>query len=91
MPVAETAERMVILMAYESKPSDAEALQKLIDSTDVLVPAGDIAPIVGMKPDRIREYARAGQWPREVCNYVISGSHVKFFRVDFLRKGGWIT
>ena len=82
---------MVILMAYESKPSDAEALQKLIDSTDVLVPAGDIAPIVGMKPDRIREYARAGQWPREVCNYVISGSHVKFFRVDFLRKGGWIT
>lgn len=81
----------MILMAYESKPSDAEALQKLIDSTDVLVPAGDIAPIVGMKPDRIREYARAGQWPREVCNYVISGSHVKFFRVDFLRKGGWIT
>lgn len=78
-------------MAYESKPSDAEALQKLIDSTDVLVPAGDIAPIVGMKPDRIREYARSGQWPREVCNYVISGSHVKFFRVDFLRKGGWIT
>ena len=78
-------------MAYESKPSDAEALQKLIDRTDVLVPAGDIAPIVGMKPDRIREYARSGQWPREVCNYVISGSHVKFFRVDFLRKGGWIT
>ena len=77
-------------MAYESKPADAEALQKLIDSTDVLVPAGDIAPIVGMKPDRIREYARSGQWPREVCNYVISGSHVKFFRVDFLRKGGWI-
>jgi len=82
---------VVIRMAYESKPSDAEALQKLIDSTDVLVPAGDIAPIVGMKPDRIREYARSGQWPREVCNYVISGSHVKFFRVDFLRKGGWIT
>jgi hypothetical protein len=89
--VAESSARVVILMAYESKPSDAEALQKLIDSTDVLVPAGDIAPIVGMKPDRIREYARAGQWPREVCNYVISGSHVKFFRVDFLRKGGWIT
>ena len=78
-------------MAYESKRSDAEALQKLIDSTDVLVPAGDIAPIVGMKPDRIREYARAGQWPREVCNYIISGRCVKFFRVDFLRKGGWIT
>ena len=77
-------------MAYEYKPSDVEALQKLIDSTDVLVPASAIAPIVKMRPQRIIQYAKNGQWPEAICKCVIIGNSVRFYRTDFLRKGGWI-
>lgn len=63
---------------------------KLIESREELVHAADIAPIVRMSPDRIIGYAKTGQWPREICNYVVTGRCVKFFRIDFLRKGGWI-
>ena len=63
---------------------------QLMARTEELVPAAAIAPIVRMKPARIIEYARTGQWPKTICNYIVSGRNVKFFRVDFLRKGGWI-
>jgi hypothetical protein len=63
---------------------------QLIESHEELVHAADIAPIVRMSPDRIIGYAKTGQWPREICNYVVTGRCVKFFRIDFLRKGGWI-
>ena len=63
---------------------------QLIESQEELVHAADIAPIVRMSPDRIIGYAKTGQWPREICNYVVTGRCVKFFRIDFLRKGGWI-
>lgn len=63
---------------------------QLIECKDEMVYAKDIAPVVRMNPDRIREYARRGEWPREVCNYIVSNGDVKFFRVDFLKKGGWI-
>jgi hypothetical protein len=63
---------------------------RLIECKDEMVHAADIAPIVKMHPDRIREYARNGEWPREVCNYICSNNDVKFFRIDFLKKGGWI-
>lgn len=74
---------------FVNKPS--EAVLQLMAREDDLVPAAALAPILKMHPSVIIQYAKTGQWPREVCNYVISGSHVKFFRVDFLRKGGWIT
>ena len=59
---------------------------------DEVVPAAAIAPIVQMHPSVIIAQAKAGTWDREHNgNYIISGSRVKFFRIDFLRKGGWIT
>ena len=66
------------------------AVQALMDRDDELVPAAAIAPIVKMHPSVIIKYAKDGKWPRDVCNYIVSGTHVKFFRLDFLKKGGWI-
>ena len=63
---------------------------RLMEMTDELVYAKDIAPIVRMSPDRIVGYAKNGQWPRDICNYIATGRCVKFYRIDFLRKGGWI-
>ena len=76
--------------AINKQPVYSEAVLDLMASTDEVVPAAAIAPIVKMKPDRIIGYVKEGRWPREICNYIVSDSHVKFFRVDFLRKGGWI-
>lgn len=70
------------------KPSDA--VLQLMAREEELVPASALAPIVKMHPSVIIKYAKSGQWPREICNYIVSGTHVKFFRIDFLRKGGWI-
>jgi len=62
----------------------------LMAREDEVVPASAIAPIVHIHPNTIVKYVKEGRWPREICNYVISGRNVKFFRIDFLRKGGWI-
>ena len=70
------------------KPSDA--VLALMARKEELVPAAAIAPILKMHPSVIVKYAKSGQWPREICNYIISGRCVKFFRLDFLKKGGWI-
>ena len=64
---------------------------QLMARTDELVPAAVIAPILGMKAETIIKKAKIGKWDRGVCNYIVSGTRVKFFRVDFLRKGGWIN
>ena len=69
----------------------SDPVRELMQRTDELVPAAVIAPILGMKADTIIKKAKRGMWDRGVCNYIISGTHVKFFRVDFLRKGGWIN
>ena len=64
---------------------------QLMARTDELVPAAALAPILGMKAETIIKKAKMGKWDRGVCNYIVSGTRVKFFRVDFLRKGGWIA
>jgi len=69
----------------------SEAVMKLIDNPEELVPAALIAPILGMKAETIIKKVKIGKWDREVCNYIVSGTRVKFFRVDFLRKNGWIN
>jgi len=71
-------------------PIYSDEVNTLIDRRDELITAADLAPIVRMNPQVIIKYAKEGKWPREICNYVISGNRVKFFRIDFLRKGGWI-
>ena len=68
----------------------SDPVRELMARTEELVPAAVIAPILGMKAETIIKKAKMGKWDRGVCNYIISGTHVKFFRVDFLRKGGWI-
>ena len=74
----------------DTRQTYTEPVLALMAMPDELVYAKDIAPIVKIKPDVIIHYAKTGKWPREICNYIISGTHVKFFRIDFLRKGGWI-
>ena len=69
----------------------SEAVMRLIDNPEELVPAALIAPILGMKAETIIKKVKIGKWDREVCNYIVSGTRVKFFRVDFLRKNGWIN
>lgn len=72
-------------------PKYSAPILALMDREDEMVTAADIAPIVRMHPQVIVKYAKDGKWPREICNYVVSGNRVKFFRVDFLKKGGWIS
>ena len=69
----------------------SDPVRELMARTDELVPAAVIAPILGMKAETIIKKAKIGKWDRGVCNYIVSGTRVKFFRVDFLRKGGWIN
>ena len=52
--------------------------------------ANDLSPIVKIHPARIIALAKEGKWPKEICNYIISGNRVKFFKMQFLRNGGWI-
>lgn len=71
-------------------PKYSAPILALMDMDDEMITAEDIAPIVRMKTDVIIKYAKENKWPREVCNYIVSGTRVKFFRVDFLKKGGWL-
>ena len=75
----------------DKTPVYTDEVLRLIHMTDEMVYAKDLAPIVKMKPDVIIKYAKENRWPRDICNFIVSGSHVKFFRIDFLRKGGWIS
>jgi len=77
-------------MKAELEPVYTDAVLALMARKDEVVPAAAIAPIVKMHPQVIVKYAKEGKWPREICNYIVSGRCVKFFRIDLLRKGGWI-
>ena len=71
-------------------PKYSAPIYALMDREEEMVTAADIAPIVRMHPSVIIKYAKDGKWPKDICNYIVSGNRVKFFRVDFLRKGGWM-
>ena len=72
------------------RPKISEPVLALIDRDDEMITAADLAPIVRMHPSVIIKYAKEGKWPATICNCIVSGNRVKFFRIDFLRKGGWI-
>ena len=56
-----------------------------------MVPAAAIAPILQMHPSVIIKQAKEETWDREHNgNFIRSGNRIKFYRIDFLRKGGWI-
>ena len=74
----------------DTRPTYTDDVLALMAREDEVVPAAAIAPILKMHPQVIISYAKSGKWPREICNYVVSGRCVKFFRIDFLKKGGWI-
>ena len=71
-------------------PTYTDAVLALMARKDEMVPAAAIAPILKMKTETIIKKVKDGNWPITICNYVISGRCVKFYRIDFLRKGGWI-
>jgi hypothetical protein len=72
-----------------------EMVRRLIEMTDETVSAKDIAPIIRMNPSVIVKYAKDGTWDRDRNgDFIISGegpnAHVKFKRLDFLRKWGFL-
>ena len=73
------------------RPKISEPVLALMNMEDEMVTAADIAPIVHMSPDVIIKYAKDGKWDQDdQGRFITSGNRVKFFRLDFLRKGGWI-
>ena len=71
--------------------TQSEAIERLKAMTDEMVYAKDIAPALGAKVDALIKKAKDGTWDRGVCNYFRAGRCVKFYRIDFLKKGGWIS
>ena len=75
----------------DTTPKYTDEVLRLIHMDDEMIYAKDIAPILHMNPDVIIKRVKDGDWLMEhLGNYIITGRCVKFFRIDFLRKGGWI-
>lgn len=75
-------------MSERRLPEYSEPVLALMERKDEMITAADIAPIVHMHKDVIIQYAKTGRW--DLCEYVISGERVKFSRIDFLRRMGFI-
>lgn len=72
----------------DNKPEYTPEVLAMMARQDEMVTAADLAPIVHMNPGVIIKYAKDGFW--DLCKYQISGDRVKFCRVDFLRKMGFV-
>ena len=67
------------------------ALEALLNSTEEMVTAAQIAPVLHMNPGVIIKYAKDGTWKPDIWGkFIISGERVKFFRRDFLQKCGFL-
>ena len=75
----------------DKTPTYTDEVLALMARKDELVPAAAIAPILKIHPSNIINHVKTGEWdPDRLGNYVISGDHVKFFRIDCLQKWGFI-
>ena len=73
------------------KPIYSQPVLDLMAMQDEVVPARCIAPILKVHASQIIDDVKNGTWDyKRQGNFIISGSRVKFYRIDFLRKGGWI-
>jgi hypothetical protein len=78
-------------MSEQERLAAESALEALKNSTDEMVTAAQIAPILHMNPGVIVKYAKDGTWIQDnMGKFIISGDRVKFFRRDFLQKCGFI-
>lgn len=69
----------------------SDAVRRLMEMDTDTVYAKDIAPIVKIHPQTIIDYAKTGRWDQDsLGKFVISGDRVKFFRLDFLQKCGFV-
>lgn len=70
-----------------------EALERLLSMTDEMVYAKDIGPVLGKHPQFLINKVKNGEWDRANGNYLYfpGDKTVKFYRIDFLKKGGWIS
>ena len=70
-----------------------EALERLLSMTDEMVFAKDIAPVLGKHAQVLIDKVKSGEWDRANGNYLYfpGDKTVKFYRIDFLKKGGWIS
>lgn len=78
-------------MSEQERLAAESALEALKNSTEEMVTAAQIAPILHMNPGVIVKYAKDGTWIQDnLGKFIISGDRVKFFRLDFLQKCGFI-
>ena len=75
----------------DALPKITPEVQKLIDMDCEIVTAAQLAPILRMHPQTIIDRVKTGLWdPDRLGKFVISGERVKFFRMDFLQKCGFV-
>ena len=77
------------------EPYITDDVRRLMEMDTETVSAKDIAPILHMDPSVIVKYAKDGTWNCERNgDFVISGegpgANVKFKRMDFLQKWGFV-
>ena len=74
------------------KMTQREALDRLKAMPDEMVYAKDIAPVLGANVGALIRKVKEGKWDRANGNYLYfkGDKTVKFYRLDFLKKGGWI-
>ena len=82
-------------MDERKRPEITEPVRILMEMEDETVSAKYLAPILHMNEGVIVKYAKDGTWNEDkLGKFIISGAepgaHVKFFRMDFLQKLGFI-
>lgn len=73
-------------------PEYTPEVLELMARKEEMVTAADLAPIVHINPGVIVKYAKTGKWTLSEFQIIGEGpnAHVKFCRMDFLRKMGFI-